>query len=396
MVEREIDSLVAIEGRAPGTDAERRAANLLRDRLGDLGRMTEIQAIYVHRSAEAVQALHAILGALASVTSAYNAPLGFGVLLLVIASCYLDLSSRLYLLRRLLYRRGSQNVISAGERPDAAERIILVAGCDVPRTGWAKGARSFDLRRRLPAAIGARLGIYRVLLWGGLAPLMPLIGARLAGFDPTWLTIIQVLPTVLLAVVAFLLIDSALAKPSPGACENASGAAACLELARRLNADPPSRTDLWIVFTGGSTCFGEGMKSFLGDRELRQRDRRTTVIEMQSVGSGTVCFRSSQGAGVGVQPPPSLTAKLGAIPSAPEPVSGDAVAAHSAGVAAVTLTALEEGLPQPWRSTMADLTVTVDLEVLNLAVDAAEDLIRRIDAEAGAPIETGRRIEVTG
>ncbi len=396
MVDREIDSLVAIGGRAPGTDAERRAANLLRDRLSQLGRVTEIQAIYVHRSAEAVQALHAILGALSSVISAYNAPLGFGLLLLVIASCYLDLSSRFYLLRRLLFRRGSQNVISMGELPDAPERIILVAGCDVPRTGWVKGARAFDLRRRLPIAVGTRLGIYRVLLWVGLAPLMPLIGARLAGFDPAWLTIIQILPTVVLAVIAFLLIDSALAKPSPGACENASGAIACLELARRLSVDPPIRSDVWIVFTGGSTCFGEGMRAFFADRELRQPDRRTTVVEMQSVGSGTVCFRSSQGAGVGIQPPPRLTAELSQIPSAPEPVSGDAVAAHSAGLDAVTLTALEQGLPQPWRSTMADLPVTVDPAVMRHAVDTAEGLVRRIDAEAESPSHAVRRAGVDG
>lgn len=396
MVDREIDSLVAIEGRAPGTDAERRAANLLRDNLRQLGRSTEIQAIYVHRSAEAVQALHAILGALSSVISAYNAPIGFGLLLLVIASCYLDLSSRFYLLRRLLFRRGSQNVISIGENPDAAERIILVAGCDVPRTGWVKGARAFDLRRRLPGAVGTRLGIYRVLLWAGLTPLMPLIGARLAGFDPVWLTIVQIVPTVILAVVAFLLIDSALAKPSPGASENASGATACLELARRLSADPPNRTDVWIVFTGGSTCFGEGMKAFFADRGLRDPGRHTSVVEIQSVGSGVVCFRSSQGAGVGIQPPSRLTACLSEVPSAPEPVSGDAVAAHSAGADAVTLTALEGGLPQPWRSTMADLAVTVDPAVLLRAVDTAEGLIRRIDAGAEPSEDVGRRAGASG
>lgn len=329
-----------------------------------------------------MQTLHAILGVTASVVSAYLPPLGFALLLLVIASCYLDLSSRHYLLRRLLFRRGSQNVISPGNHPDAQERIILVAGCDVPRTGWMKGARAFEMRRRLPSRIQGLLGIYRVLLWAGLAPLLPLIGARLAGYDPIWITIVQIFPTVILAVVAFLLIDSSVATPSPGASENASGVIACLELAKKLESSPLRECDVWIVVSGGSTCFGEGMKSFFADERLRDRERRTTVVELQAVGAGTICFRESQGAGVGIRPPERLVHALVGIPPASEPVSTDAVAAHSAGVDAITLTGLEDGLPQPWRSTMADLPVTVDREILDQAVTAAERLVRNLDAAA--------------
>ncbi|MFM9042690.1 MAG: hypothetical protein ACKOPI_00815, partial [bacterium] len=141
---------------------------------------------------------------------------------------------------------------------------------------------------------------------------------------------------------------------------------------------------------------GEGKKAFFADRGLRDPDRRTTVVEMQSVGAGVVCFRSSQGAGVGIQPPSRLKACLSEIPSAPEPVSGDAVAAHSAGADAVTLTALEGGLPQPWRSTMADLAVTVDPAVLRHAVDTAEGLIRRIDAGTEPSEDFGRRAGASG
>ena len=382
MPDQPLEEIVGVEGRAPGTDAERRTANLLLEKLTAQGRRAELQAIYVHRSPETVQTLHAILGVTASVVSAYLPPLGFALLLLVIASCYLDLSSRHYLLRRLLFRRGSQNVISPGNHPDAQERIILVAGCDVPRTGWMKGARAFEMRRRLPSRIQGLLGIYRVLLWAGLAPLLPLIGARLAGYDPIWITIVQIFPTVILAVVAFLLIDSSVATPSPGASENASGVIACLELAKKLESSPLRECDVWIVVSGGSTCFGEGMKSFFADERLRDRERRTTVVELQAVGAGTICFRESQGAGVGIRPPERLVHALVGIPPASEPVSTDAVAAHSAGVDAITLTGLEDGLPQPWRSTMADLPVTVDREILDQAVTAAERLVRNLDAAA--------------
>lgn len=381
---QDLSEIVAIAERAPGTDSERRTADLLRRKILSTGRTAELQAIYVHRSPEGVQALHAALGVVASVVSVYSPPAGFALLLLAIASCYLDLSSRLYLLRRLFFRRGSQNVVSPGNRPDAPERVILVAGCDVPRTGWIKGARSRELRERIPERMRGTSGIYRTLLWLGLAPLIPLLGARLAGFDPVWLTALQILPTVTLLIVAFFLVDSALASPSPGASENASGLTACLELAKRLEGDSLRGCDLWVVFTGGSTCFGEGMKAFFADDRLREAERRSTVVELQSVGAGQICYRSSQGAGVGVAPSPRLVAALPDIEAVPEPVSGDAVAASSAGIDSITLTGLDRGLPQPWRSTMADLPETVDDRVLAQAVTVAEGLVRNLDIAAMA------------
>ena len=337
-----------------------------------------MQSIHVHRSPEAVQALHALAGILASVISVYLAPAGFALILLVTASCYLDLSSRFYLLRRVLFRRGSQNVVSRGDRPEAPRRLILVAGCDAPRTGWIKGARARDTRLRLPARLRRWAGIYRLLLWGGLAPLVPIIGARLAGFDATWLTVVQILPTVLLALLAFALIDSALATPGPGADENASGLAACIELGSRMVANPCSHLDVWIVLSGGSTCFGEGMRALLKDHTLGESDRPTSVIELCAVGAGTPAYRALQGAGIGIEPPPAL-AEASGLPPVSEPVSGDAVAAHSLGAESITITALENGLPQSWRSTMADLPERVDSATIHACADAAERIVRTTD-----------------
>lgn len=369
-----------MQDRAPGTDAERRLANLMAQRLVALGRDAEIQAINVHRSPEAVQALHAFLGIVASIISVYLSPVGFALLLLVTASCYLDLSSRAYLLRRLLFRRGSQNVISRGGRPDAPERLLLAAGCDAPRTGWIKGARAWEMRRRLPLWLRRWAGIYRVLLWGGLVPLIPIIGARLAGIDTTWLTVIQTFPTVLLALLVFALIDSAIAPPGPGADENGSGMAACLEIGARLAARPCENLDVWIVLTGGSTCFGEGMRALLSDPALGDRQRPTSVIEFSSVGAGTPSYRSLQGAGFGVQPSDRLVHPTG-LTGVKEPVSGDAVAAHSAGADALTITGTDDGIAQPWRSTMADLPERLDARTISASVDAAERVARTLDAE---------------
>ena len=81
----------------------------------------------------------------------------------------------------------------------------------------------------------------------------------MAGVDATWLSAIQAIPTIVLIVAAFLLIDIALSEIVPGAYDNASGVAAVLSAADELRADPPANLDVWIVLTGSEESFCEGM-----------------------------------------------------------------------------------------------------------------------------------------
>ena len=135
------------------------------------------------------------------------------------------------------------------------------------------------------------------------------------------------------------------------------------------------------------------MRAFMREERLRQPERQTAVIELQAVGAGELCFRASQGAGIGIEPSKDLFAALGEIRGATEPTSGDAVAARSAGVDSITLTALESGMPQAWRSTMADLPETVGQETLDSATALAERLVRNLDLGVTS---TGARAEVEG
>src|SRR5690606_15121300 len=116
--------------RRPGSDAERRAANHLASRLRELGRSVEIEATYVHPQWPLVVAVHCLLGFAASLISVPLPAVGFALALLAAASLYFDLNSRLYLLRTLFFRRGSQNVVSRGPEPEAPARLLLVAHYD--------------------------------------------------------------------------------------------------------------------------------------------------------------------------------------------------------------------------------------------------------------------------
>ena len=57
-----IRGLCAFEGRLTGTDAERRAARWLAERLRDSGRAAEIEPTYVHPQYGLVHAAHCALG----------------------------------------------------------------------------------------------------------------------------------------------------------------------------------------------------------------------------------------------------------------------------------------------------------------------------------------------
>src|SRR5687767_10360314 len=131
-----IKELCSFERRLAGTDAERRAANWAAQRLREVrGRRVVVEPIYVQPRYAAVHAVHCMLAFVGSLVAVSIPPLGFGLVLVAATSMYLDLNYRFYLVRRLFFRRASQNVISRGGRSDARARLIVSAHLDTARTG---------------------------------------------------------------------------------------------------------------------------------------------------------------------------------------------------------------------------------------------------------------------
>ena len=80
-------------------------------------------------------AAHVLLALAGSLLALVVAPLGFVLVLVAATSLYLDQNTRLYLIRRLFFRRASQNVVSPGPNPAAPARLILSAHYDAAKTG---------------------------------------------------------------------------------------------------------------------------------------------------------------------------------------------------------------------------------------------------------------------
>src|SRR5262245_57193034 len=181
-----IRRLCSFERRRAGTDAERRAAGWLATELREGGRAAELQPTYVHPQFALVHAIHCLLGIVASLISLRAPAVAFALVLATSASMYLDLNTRLYLVRRLFFRRASQNVVSRGGRTDAPATIVLCAHYDAGRTGRVFNPRTVSRAGRIQRSLPLPIGPFRIAFWS-LALLLPILGARMAGIDAAWL-----------------------------------------------------------------------------------------------------------------------------------------------------------------------------------------------------------------
>jgi peptidase M28-like protein len=384
-----IRELCDLHGRGPGTDSERRAANLLAGRLRGDGRRAEIEPFFCHPQYALVYLIHAAIGIAGSLLATVQPAVGFALVLFAAASTYLDLNTRLYLVRSLFFRRVSQNVVSPGSRPEAPARLILMAHYDAARTGYIF-SRNAKRTRRLSERTRLALGPFRIFFWLGLAPLLPIIGARMAGFDSTWLNALQAIPTIVLIIACFLLIDIALSEIVPGAYDNASGVSAVLSAGERLAAEPPRSLDVWIVLTGAEESLCEGSRAFFRSRR-KELDRASTyVINVDSVSSGEVAYEISQGAVISIPHDQHLIelseALGGAVEGGARPIRhavvDDALPPRIRRVPAITIrTTDENGNLAPWYHTEQDTPDRVDTASLDRAVDFVVGLARLIDRD---------------
>lgn len=386
--------LCSFKGRVAGTDAERRAAGWLAERLHEGGRRAEIESIYVQPRWALVHATHCLLALVGSLVALESPAVGFAIVLATAFSMYLDLNARFYLLRRLFFRRASQNVVSPGPRPDAPGRVILCANYDTARTGAAYRPvyrrRADALARLLPFPFSPA----RLVFWS-IALLLPALGLRMAGIEENWISILQLPPTLILLVAIFMLVDIELSPASPGANRNASGVATALSVAEELDRDPPEHLDVWVVFPGAGETLAEGMRAFVRRNRDELDPERTWFAELEAVGDGDVRFAVSQGRVVSFGMVSRLTELCAAIADADREqanvyrarplhsgFSSGSLPALLAKYQATTITCLRPGelVPAGYR-TAADVPEALDPEALERAHGFALDLVRALDGD---------------
>jgi hypothetical protein len=377
----ELDAIVDLGRRGPGSDAERRTAQHLQQRLEGLGRTAETEQLPIYPAWPLAYALLAVAAVGASVLAVYVPLAGAALALAAALLTFVDAGLLVPTVRRLLGRRASQNVVSWGDthKPGA---IFLVAHYDAGRAGLAHSDRAARLRAVISGLLRRPIGPLRLVFWAELGVLACAL-ARLAGLDGTALTAVQFVPTIALIVAIALLTDIALAGTRAGENDNASGTVLVLRLAERLGAGL-EHFGLHIVFTGAGKANAAGIRSFIERNDLFHDS--TVFLNVDRVGSGAVRYTRRDGALVTLKTHPQLLSLCEGIDDNALPIvnraTSDGSAATAHGFAAITVTC---------RDRLDYASGRVDEAALERAEAFLVELIERLDAEVGpsiaAPVE---------
>jgi hypothetical protein len=397
----EIEALVDFDERAPGSDAERRAASHLAERLKDDGRVAEVESADTWPRWPVTYAFHALAAIVGSVLAVSSPIPGAALVLVAALVTFIDCSGTFPLSRRLFGRRASQNVISA-EDDDKPGTLILVAHYDAGQQGALFGRRLEERRAALGRAVKRPFGRLEPFFWAQVVILVCCL-IRLPDIQGTVLTAIQFVPTVLLIVALPLLVDVALSPTSPGAQDNASGVVAALELARR-HGGKLENFDLWVLLTGAQESLCDGMRGFNRRHRGELSKSSTIFVNLDEVGSGSVRFSRREGPLIPARSHVQLVdicqeiaeddeeeGSFGARPLVNRTLS-DGAFARGRGYPAITVTCRNvlDYVPDHHRAT--DTPGRVELAALDRALGFCDELIERLDGQLGPEIARAAEI----
>lgn len=243
--------LRTIPKRPPCSDAERRAALLLHDRLRERGHEVWVETYWVRPQAAGELLLHAGLGIAASLAATAAPYPALGVAL------FAALSYALGLLRLLFVRRATQAVVVEPRDPERVA-LLVAAATDSPRGGrWV-----------------SKPWVVLALLWVAAAA-----AARAAGAEGPAVGAPQFVPTLFLLLAAAAALDTAL---STIRADDGAAAAAAIDLLDEL-----AREDLANLSPGLVLANPHGLRAHL--RRERRRREDTVLVELRG-GEGSPVY----------------------------------------------------------------------------------------------------------
>ena len=223
------EGLARFEARGPCTDAERRAAGWLHDELRAAGHEAWVETHWVRPQWPLSMALHATVGVPASVV-AITAPLPALVAAAVAAlSMALEAAGTDGILRRLLPRRATQNVLTVPDSDRVA--LLICAPYAAPRGG---------VGRRLVEGRQAWVAL-------ALALVAACAGLRLLDQEGLWLGALQFVPTLVLLLALAAAGDAAVSSYVAG---GETPPAVAVALHDELRRNPPERLSPALLLHG--------------------------------------------------------------------------------------------------------------------------------------------------
>jgi len=376
-----LEELERIE-RPSASEGERRAAEWLVARFAELGAPARIEAEPAHGTYWWPLGIGAALGALGGIAALRGRRLlGGGLAAAAAAGMASDYPPGKRILRRLLPRRTTYNVVCEIGPADAERTVVLIAHHDAAHSGLI-------FHPRLPH-IADSLGLIEsqdtspplmAPVVGG--PALAALGALSGRRALTKLGVLLGLGS------AAAMTEIGLRDVVPGANDNGTAVVALLALAERLLAEPPGSTRVILLSVGSEESFSEGIKAF-GERHFDSLPRKSTFfLCLETLGSPHLLVLRGEGFLKMREYPPralalmdGLAGELGIhlFPNLRLRNGTDGLESLAAGYETAVLASCTE-LKQPanyhwWH----DLAENIDFDTVADGIRLAEAAIRRLD-----------------
>jgi hypothetical protein len=379
---QDVERLAAIE-RGSASDGEAEAAALLAEMLRARGLAPQLERERASGRFWRSTAVAAVAGVVAGVIGARHRRRGAALAALAAALMADDVDNGGHLLRRVLPRGTTTNVLAWTGDPGARETVVLVAHHDAAHTGLLFHPGLVPLVNRIAPGWYARQTTSTQtgqLLVAG--PALVALASALA------LPRLRLLGIVWSAVTAALLADVARSPVVAGANDNLSAVATLLEVAERLGERQPHGVRVLLLSTGSEESFMEGMRGFVARHRSELDPRHTRIVALECVGSPHLLLLEGEGMLRMRDYDPSLRDELQAAADDAGVAlwrglrlgagGTDALPALRAGYRAACLAACTElKLPANYHWP-TDVTENLCWETIGQAVTVTETLIRRL------------------
>ena len=273
-----LEELERIE-RPSASEGERRAAEWLVERFAELGAEARIEAEPAHGTYWWPLGIGAALGALGGILGLRGRRLlGGAIAGAAAAGMASDFPPGKRLIRRLLPRRTTYNVLCELGPADAEKTVVVIAHHDAAHSGLVFHPQIPHIADRLgmiertdtsPALMAPVVG----------GPVLAALGAL------TGRRLLAKLGVFLGLGSAAAMAEIGLRNVVPGANDNGSAVVSLLALAKQLVARPPENLRTILLSVGSEESFSEGIKAF-GERHFPQLPRESTFfLCLESTGS---------------------------------------------------------------------------------------------------------------
>ena len=374
--------------RGSTTAKEAEAAQYAGRMLAEAGLEPQVQPFLSARSAWRPYAL--AIGLVLAATAVYplagraTAVAAAALAAATVVSAYLEVNFVPNPLRWLLPKGPSQNVWAVA--PPAGERraqAVLVGHLDTHRTPFVfKSPRHLKL-----------FGLLSPLGFGGMAALLGVfIAGAITEAEGLYWAALGI--AAVLAMVLVLLMQADFTPYTPGANDNASGAAMMLALAERLRSQPLEHTQVWVVGTGCEEVGCYGAEAFVkANRQALHGAYFITIDTVGGPGSGP-CYITREGMTRRYHSDAGLVAladaiarerpELGAYPRTMNLGYTEGAIGIRHGLPSLTFVNLRPDGVLPFWHQPADRVDEIDAGVLARTEEFVWDLLRRIDAASAS------------